>query len=164
MKTSLNTLVLGVFLLMFNQGLKGTTVNPDTVVLEIEGKILNSDKDQNLTHVYLLCNNNVIDSFVTKDRKKFKVGLKKNCNYVIRLVKTGYVDKMIAVNTKLTPFNEALYRFSFETTMIELAASAKMNKELLDRPIAMIYFDEKKNCFDYSKTYTMNLKRELALQ
>jgi hypothetical protein len=138
---------------------------PDTFVLEIEGKIVNSGKSPALTRVELLCDNRVIDSFIMKDQQRmFAFNLKKNNSYTIRISKDGYVSKLVCIDTRVPVFNENLYRFSFETKLIDNETSEKLNKEVLDMPIAMIYFDVKKGCFYYSKAYTSNIKRSLAMK
>jgi len=97
-------------------------------------------------------------------KKSFKFLLKKNTVYTIKISKRGYISRLVCVDTKLADVMDDLYSFSFETKLINAEESGKLNKEFLDFPIALIYFDSKKDCFVYDKEYTSRIKKEIAMK
>jgi hypothetical protein len=165
MKNSLITYLLSFFFLITcfkSIGRPGLDTNS---CLEIDGKIINAAEGIDGTcTVELICANITVESSILKDgKKKFRFILKKNQTYSIRLSKKGYVSKLISVNTTIPNDFDEIYKFSFETKLAENTNSARSNKEVSDFPIAIIYFDQKKDCFDYNKEYTSRIKKELAM-
>lgn len=164
MRNSLITYLLGFFFLI--PCFKAMAGPADTnSCLEIDGRILNADEGiDGACTVELICANTTVASvLLKKGKKKFRFILKKNLDYSIRVSKKGYVSRLINVNTRLAAEYDDIYRFSFETSLIESSGSEKLNKELLDFPIAIIYFDPKKECFNYDREYTSRIKKELAV-
>jgi hypothetical protein len=138
----------------------------DTIsCLEIDGKIINASEGlDGICTVELICANVTVESLTLKDgKKKFKFLLKKNQAYSIRLSKKGYVSRLISVDTRIPSDYDEIYKFSFETKLAENTNPARSTKEVSDFPIAIIYFDQKKDCFDYNKEYTSRIKKELAM-
>lgn len=165
MKKLLITLIFGFFFMITCTKIFGTTLlNPDTsACLEIEGKILNAADGDGACLIELIGSQNTLQSIMLKDgKKKFSLQLKKNQNYTIRLSKKGYISKLICIDTRMNKAYEDLYLFAFDTKMISLVESDKLNKDLIDYPVALIYFDIRKGCFDYNKAYTARMKKELA--
>lgn len=134
--------------------------------LEINGKISNATEGDDGTCLVELLSSNTVVSFATlKDGKKtFRFTLKKNTVYTIKISKRGYLSRLVGIDTKLTEASEDLYSFSFETKLIKTEDSQKLNKEFLDFPIALVYFDPKKECFIYDKEYTTRIKKEIAMK
>ncbi len=131
--------------------------------LQIEGKVLNADEGEDgECLVELITLNDGIDSIVLKEgRKKFKFVLEKNSYYAIRVSKKGYISKLVSVNTEILTEDEGVHRFVFETTLIKEAALKRLNKDVIDFPVAIIHFDYELDDFSYNKEYTDNMKREL---
>ena len=168
MKNSLVTYLLGFFFLITCcKALGGSLPSVDTSnCLEIEGRILNAtDGIDGVCKVELVHSNTVLESvLLKKGKKKFSFMLKKNMTYTIRISKTGFITRLVCVDTKMLKSNYELYNFSFETKLIEQANSEKLNKDFLDFPIALIYFDNRKDSFVYDKEYTSKIKKEIALR
>lgn len=140
---------------------KGDTLH----CLEMEGKVLNalSGKSKECK-IELLCYNKVIDSLVLKNRhRKFRFYLKKNSYYAIRISKPGYLTRLICVDTKVPYYPEALYRFAFTTELMDMESARRINQDVLDFPIAFVYFNVKRGYFHYYKKYTSEMKKELAM-
>jgi hypothetical protein len=167
MKNSTITYLLGFFFLITcTKALCARPATDTNLCLEIDGKILNADEgsDGQCT-IELIHSNIVIASTVLKDgKKKFKFILKKNTNYMIRISKEGYISRLVSVDTKLDEGDTDFYSFAFETKLLKEVASQRLNKDLLDFPIALIYFDAKKDCFDYNREYTSKIKKDLAMK
>ncbi|PBQ31125.1 hypothetical protein CNR22_04885 [Sphingobacteriaceae bacterium] len=168
MKNSIITYLLGFFFLIscFKAMSNIKHFSDPDVCLEIDGKISNANDGEDKTClVELFTANNLVSWATLKDGKKaFKFALKKNTVYTIRISKRGYVSRLVCVNTKTSADPEDLFSFSFETKLLKNEEAEKMNKEFLDLPIALIYFDTKKDCFIYDREYTSKVKKEVALK
>jgi hypothetical protein len=168
MKNSLVTYLLGFFFLITCCKALGRSLpSVDTSnCLEIVGTILNTaDGTDGMCVVELVHANNVLESvLLKKGKKKFSFILKKNTTYTIRVSKVGFITRLVCVDTKMLKSNYELYNFSFETKLVEQANSEKLNKDFLDFPIALIYFDNRKDDFVYDKEYTTKIKKEIALK
>jgi hypothetical protein len=134
-------------------------------ILQVEGKI--SNLNENVYEdciVELIWKNEVVQTLVLKEgKKKFKFILGKNTSYSIRISKKGYLSKLISVETEIPESEEyfGLYKFEFETSLIKEASASRLNKEMIDFPIAIVRFDYEQDIFSYDKKYTAHIKREL---
>jgi hypothetical protein len=131
--------------------------------LQIEGKILNAEDGMDgECKVELIQFNEVVDSVILKEgKKKFKFVLSKNSYYAIRVSKKGYISKLVSVNTEIVTQSEEIYKFTFETNLIKEAALKRLNRDVVDFPVAIIHFDYENDCFSYNKEYTVAIKKEL---
>lgn len=168
MKNSIITFLLGFFFLISCYKAIGAEFRftNENNCLEIDGKISNAtEKGEGYCTIELISENAIVSSVVlTGGKKKFKLLLKKNANYSIRISRKGYISKLISVDTKIDSPEEELYRFSFETSLLKESSATDMNKELLDFPVTLIYFDRKKDCFIYDKEYTTKIKKEVVMK
>ncbi len=138
-------------------------VSDSLVCLLIQGKItIYGESTDNECIVELIDENGNIDTLVLKDNKlKFRFMLERNSTYAIRVSKKGYMSKYVSVNTEINDENDVIHRFVFETPLLKKEASVHLNPDATDLPIAIIHFDSKKNCFNYDKEYTANVKKQL---
>lgn len=168
MKNSLITYLLGFFFLITCYQAMGSTLikNDSSACLEIDGMITNAaGADQNNCTIELLRSNTLIETVILKEgKKRFKFILNKNSEYSIRISRKGYLTKLIGVDTRMPGDHYDVYGFSFETKLVEESASEKLNKDSLDAPIALIYYDNRKDCFQHNKIYTSKIKKEIALK
>ena len=168
MKNSIITYLLGFFFLVTCfKAIGSNSHNRDSATcLEIDGKITNANKGSDgICTVELLTSNKVICSaLLTGGKKKFKFLLGKNVSYTIRISKEGFVTRLICIDTKMERLEEDFYTFSFETELIKDNNSSRLNKEFLDFPIALVYYDSKKDCFVYDKSYTSKIKKEIVMK
>lgn len=167
MKNSVTTFIL-FFLLSYSTGHSSSfrVFVSDKKCLEIDGKITNaSESSEKNCVVELICENKIVSTLVLKGgKKKFKFLLDKNAVYSIRISKTGYISKLINIDTKMNMAEVELYNFSFETSLIKKSSAEHLNKDLLDLPVALIYFDRKKDCFVYDKEYSNKIKKEFVMK
>lgn len=166
MKKVVNILILS-FCFIIAVARAGSSVGTasDTPVLEILGVVVNADQgiDKECT-VELICGNNTVETITLKNgRKNFTFRLVKDKYYTIRISKNGYLARLVGIDTKMDDDLVDLYEFAFETKLIDVKQSEKVNKDLADFPIAIIYFNDRKECFDYNRKYTASLKKELYL-
>lgn len=132
--------------------------------LKISGEvILQGNKTNEFYKVELIKNDIVVDSLEINDKKDFNFLLTSNDYYSIRISKKGFISKVISIDTKISEQSASKneYQFYFEAKLIGEDKLQKLNKEVLDLPIALISFDEKKDIFTYNKKYTANIKRRM---
>lgn len=152
-------IILGLFPVTANASIK----TPDTAsCLELSGKILKLKKYASNTYtINLIRDNSIIETKVIKGNNEFKFTLKKNGWYTVKILKEGYVSRIISVDTKLAEGHDGLYRFAFDTELIEEADAVKLNKSALEMPIAHISFDKKKHWFAHNVEYTKAVKNKI---
>lgn len=145
-----------------------TFINEDSLVyLEIRGKIIIKEKTKNLIYkVELIENNKVIDSVLEKDRELFSFGLLKNKSYALKIYKTGFLPKLIMINTYI-PDNRYLtdyFIFDFETDLLSVTEEGKLDQDTKDFPLAIVQFDSSRKGFYYNREYSKNIKESLYLK
>jgi hypothetical protein len=165
MKNSLVTWSLSFFFLVScYHSMYASPVTDSSRCVEIDGLIENANIKNTECLIELVCSNTVVESVVLKNgKKKFTLHLKKNAFYTIKISKKGYITRLICVDTKISRGYYEKYSFSFETKLPDEAEAEKLNKDYLDFPIALIYFDVRKDCFVFDKEYTSRLKKEIAV-
>jgi hypothetical protein len=167
MKNSTITYLLGFFLIAgcFKASSHYLPESDTSVCLEIDGIISNANEGAIKTClVELICANQVVQSTLLKDgKKKIKFLLKKNTIYTIRISKKEHVTKLVCVDTRIKKTNYELYTFSFETQMLPESVIEKADRDYLDFPVALIYYDNRKDCFVHDKAYSSRLKKEIAV-
>ena len=146
--------------LFFSQIFCQGNLADSALCLDIKGKITNIGSKKDDTYkVELIYFNTVISKENMDVTKPFKFNLKKDAIYTIRISKIGFITKLISIYTKLPTTNDEQYRLDFETELIEVRKSKKLNIEALDFPITIIYYDENANWFYFNEEYTSNIKR-----
>ena len=152
---------------LFLTSLKSNSQNktkPDSLYcLQIEGKILNVDAGEDASCIVeLISLYNGIDTITLKEgKKKFKFMLEKDTYYALRISKKGYITKLVSINTEIVTTTDGIFRFLFETNLIKVAALKRFNRDIVDFPVAIIYFDYHLDTFSYNKEYSENIKKQL---
>jgi hypothetical protein len=171
MKTKINSITLLFFFaasvlspVALHAGSGSAKHAKDTLTcLEVSGQVaVSRPGDKGVFMVKLYKDNNAVDSIWVGPKKEFKFRLEKNSNYTVRISRQGYADRAVWVDTELPPgvdYNP-VFRFHFETLLME--RSAVKNTDVLDFPIALVYYDEGKGWFDYSRKYTSKIKTAIA--
>ncbi len=160
-----NLIFLTILVLCFSNNSMFSSANrkDSTKCLVIRGRILNSAEnifDQ--CKIELINSEGVLDSvFLKNGSKTFKFTLHRNSNYKIRVVKKGCVPKLISIDTKVPANNDNVYDFNFNIGLMTIDEGNRLNKEALDLPIAIIYFNERQEVFQYNREYTAKIKREI---
>ena len=160
MKSVINILLLGACFLC---SLAANSAEPDSFCLRVEGKVLNAGVNGATgCTIELVCDGREVGRYLLANpKKKFVFDLVKNKQYSLRISQTGYIDKIVTINTDLPLFLEDDYGFFFETSLLEDTELPNLNQEVLNKPVARIAFDFKRMCFYYDKQYSENVKKEL---
>lgn len=158
-KISAFTLLLIAFLGSLNISAEE---NKDSVCLEIHGKISKTPTLYSKSYVVeLIHQNTVVDSKEIKDYQSFMFSLNKNSFYTIRILKQGFVPKIISVDTRLGKSTDLMYMFEFETDLIEKKEIRNLDQESLEFPITIVQYYPEVNWFYFNEEYTSNIKQAI---
>ena len=165
MKNLLNIITLSICLLTISTNAANTRrLKYDSLsCLKIEGIVANANEGSDgACIIELISLDESVDTIVLKEgKRKFSFVLNKNSHYAIRVSKKGYISKLVSVNTEILTDSKYIHVFEFETSLVKEAAMARLNKDMLDFPVAIIHFDYEIESFSYNKEYTNYIKREL---
>lgn len=123
--------------------------------LEIAGKPLFKEGagTYKVTLIYL---NRPIASVVLPVEKEFEFELEKNAIYSVRIEKEGFLPRLVSINTRMPELykEHIFYKFLFEVEMFNDGLQKFLDSDDVDFPVAVVSYDEKKDCYDYSRKYT----------
>lgn len=138
--------------------------NDPEVCLEISGSLAAELRSAGGTYVVkVIQDNKIVDQFMLTAREKFRLYLKKDNWYTIRIEKEGFIPRLVSINTAL-PQNarkNSLYRFQFDMYLFSEAFSRYFDADDIDFPIALIAYDSEKRLFDYDKNYTSQIQAKM---
>ena len=136
--------------------------NESAYCLTISGKVLTYEKtNRNKIKIYLIKDNAIIDSLKTNVNVIFSFQLKKNEEYSIKIVEQGVANRLISVSTRLPEKvkKNLFFEFHFDLVPFTPLSDISQNADVLDFPVALIYYNPQKGCFDYNRKYTSQLKK-----
>jgi hypothetical protein len=135
-----------------------------TLCLELSGRVTRLKEAEHKHYkVELVYNGQTVDSMIVKDKKEFRFKLKKNTVYGIRITKPGFITRYISIDTSIPGYANRIFRFEFDTELIDTEQLQRLNKDALDFPIAIISFNKDLKGFYYDEEYTSNIKRSVYL-
>ena len=153
------------FSLSFAQKKKPEVKNEYEVdCLQITGKFDESMKSlEGKYSVKIMRDNKVVDENTMKVTKPFKFILKKSVLYTIKIEKAGYIPRLLSVNTNIPDKSDLseLFKFHFETNLIDEAFYNHFDDDDIDFPIALVSYGKGCDCFEYNKKYTQELMSRL---
>ena len=167
MKTKITTIgLLGMMLFSLSGFIIGAKpvrnkTNEPAGCLTISGKVLNAEKGlRKKITVYLIQENATVDSIKTNTNLVFSFQLKKDRGYSLRIVEPGSVTRLISISTYMPGKlkNNLLFRFHFDLLPFTAPVNFSPDSEILDFPLALIYYNPQKACFEHSKKYTEKIK------
>ena len=132
-------------------------------LLHIEAKIeLDKDISDSNTKVELFCHAELIDSKVPAKDGSFEFDLKKDQYYSIRITKSGYVPKIIGIDTEVPVDLKDQKEFVFSTGLLSENEAAKLDKNVLEFPAALIMYYDKTASFEFCLEYATVRKAMLS--
>lgn len=134
------------------------------VCLEVSGNLTPEIKSAGGTYVVkLIQDNKTVDQLMLNGKDKFKLNLKKDSWYTIRVEKEGFIPRLVSINTSLPPNagKNKLYRFHFDIQLFSEAFSHYFDADDIDFPIALIAYDPVKEVFNYDKNYTSRIQEKM---
>lgn len=104
----------------------------------------------------------LVDKMKTGKNGRFDVLLDFDHEYIIEVRKSGYVTKRMYVNTRNVPQDEQLWGYEYGGFAIDLFKDIQgVDFDILEKPVAKIYYDPNIQNFDYDKVYTKQIKQQL---
>jgi len=106
-----------------------------------------------VTLIYL---NRPLATLVLPINKEFDFQLEKNVIYSVRIEKEGFLPRLVSINTRMPELykEHIFYKFLFEVEMFNGGLEKFLDPDDVDFPVAVVSYDEKKDCYDYSRKYT----------
>ena len=137
-----------------------------TNYLELNCKLQKGDvKTSNAYTVSLILENREIESLKVKEGKSFKFLLKENTWYAIKIKNEESTEKIISINTWIpmgNRFSLCHYNLAFEIgPPISLIEAKIFDSDLIDFPVAVIYYDTKTENFNLDEKYYYNIREAL---
>ncbi|HWY11684.1 MAG TPA: hypothetical protein VN026_10185 [Bacteroidia bacterium] len=122
-------------------------------------------KASNAYTVSLILQNTEIESVVVKPGRSFKFLLKENTWYAVKIKNEESIAKIISINTSIPMGNRyslCHYDLSFEIDQpISYTEAKNFDSDLIDFPVAVIYYDTKKEDFNLDEKYYYNIREAL---
>jgi hypothetical protein len=106
-------------------------------------------------------NNAVYKRVLTTRRGKCNFQLPLDRVYTVELSKPGFVSKRFEVNTKTPPNKRDAYDFYFDMDIFESIEG--LDTKLLEKPLAIVYYNVTNNQFEYDAAYTNRINSDLQL-
>lgn len=167
--------VIAILLLMllanvafaFSDDKKKASKKPHTdaeVCLEVSGNLATGIKSSGGVYlVKLIEDNKVIEQMEVGSKEKFKLNLKRDKMYTVKIEKAGFISRMVSVCTTMPPNAKKsnLYRFHFNIELFSEAFSRYFDADDIDYPIALINYDKNKGFFNYDKNYTSKIQEKM---
>ncbi len=132
----------------------------NSLCLEFNGSFDGTVLD--LTGLYtaqLIQNNKIIKEVTISVNRPFKFLLKRDASYTVKLVKQGYISKVVSISTVLPKKVEieSMYKFNLQTNLISEELAGRFQDDDVDFPIALVSYGKRCNCFEYNRDYTEKL-------
>jgi len=169
--TTLKSASAIAFILLFNNAFsfsegkkKHNPISDTAVCLEVSGNLTSEVKNTEGTYVVkLLQNNQVIEQVLVDSKQKFKLHLKRNNLYTIKIEKEGFLPRLVSISTQMptTAKKSNLYRFHFDIELFAEAFSKYFDQDDIDFPIALISYNTVKGVFNYDKNYTIKIQEKM---
>ncbi len=162
-------LLVSIQLCVFSQSSEQLQDAPSnaTNYLELNCKLQKGDtKTSNEYTISLVLENREMESITVKEGKSFKFLLKENSWYAIKIKNDESIEKVISINTWIPMGNRyslSHYDLSFEIgPPISLIEAKIFDSDLIDFPVAVIYYDPQKENFNLDEKYFYNIREALV--
>ena len=134
-----------------------------TWYLAIDGKVEKDAKRLDGAVVTLLKNGSEKEKINTSSTGKFMFKLEPDADYTIKISKPGHVSKLLSVNTRNVPPEEAVkegYVFPISVTLFEEVAN--LDVSILNQPIGKLFYSKADQNFDFDEAYTKSMQAQLV--
>lgn len=129
--------------------------------LPVHGQVLIDGEKSNGYVLFLYKDNTELGKLQSDKRGRFELELDIDASYMVRIVKEGYQEKIVAIETKLP---EGLVRYpDYECTVsLQKTASKNIDPFYTDFPSAIIRYNEELGGFYHSEHYLTHIQTKLA--
>ncbi|MEZ4721851.1 MAG: hypothetical protein R2813_08260, partial [Flavobacteriales bacterium] len=112
--------------------------------------------------VSLIQDGTLVNKVSTGKNGRFDLLLDFGHEYIIEVSKSGFVTKKMYVNTMKVPDDEQAWGYEYGGFTVDLFKQINgVDFEILNKPVAKIYYDPNVQNFDYDKAYTKEIKAQL---
>lgn len=156
-QTTLFLLFLGLSFNSLAQDKKKPKDSDTAECLTFTGKLDNTMKSAEGTYtIKIILDNKVVEQQTLGIKKTFKVVMKKNMFYTLKIEKDGFVPRLFSISTDLPKSiaDGEMYEFNFETNLISQELYYHFDDDDMDFPLALISYGSKCDCFEYNVKYT----------
>jgi len=129
----------------------------------LDGKVTESYRKLENASIVLIENGRIVDRARSNSSGKFTFILEFDKDYMIEVTKLGYIRKKISFSTKNVPKDktgEWFPPFRLEVSIFKNFEG--LNTDILEKPVGMIKYYNKKDNFDFDKAYTKQIQSQLA--
>lgn len=95
-------------------------------------------------------NGDLADSFFVRRSTDFILHLDLNCNYILRINKPGYLERLVALETTVPENKSKEYDYDFD---VEMLPDSVGGNTLEDLPVLLVEYNSHNGKFTYSSTY-----------
>lgn len=106
-------------------------------------------------------NNTIYNTIYTSRRGKCTFKLPLDRVYTVELSKPGFVSKKFEVSTKIPPNKKDAFTFDFDMDIFAFVEG--LDTKVLEKPIALVYYNITNNQFEYDAAYTNRINSDLKL-
>lgn len=132
--------------------------------LAIDGNVAIADNSPEGTRVVVTKNGNKLDEQVLNKKGHFDLKLAFDADYKISFEKTGYITKIVSINTEVPEESiENNPDFPPVKLIINLLPSVeKIDLSIFDQPIAILTYQAELDDFTFDKSYSDKIKDRIA--
>lgn len=119
----------------------------------------NEDK---VTHVIIKIydGNNLLKSVEVGRSNRFRTYLPVNKYLTIQIEAPGFHDKRFSFDSHIPDGTMPIPSYDFDMDIFKEEEVQGVNTSILDFPVGLVYYDEKKGEFVHNKSYTKKMKKE----
>ncbi len=127
----------------------------------VHGQVLAEGKKADGYILFLYKNNEELGRLESDKRGRFELELDIDASYAIRIIKNGYQEKLLTIDTTL-PKDLVSYPDYECTASLQKSASPNVDPFYTDFPSAIIRYNEELGGFYHSETYLTHLQTKLS--
>lgn len=130
----------------------------DSILLE--GSVFNNETKVENAIIRVYINNKLYKSVKVSRSNKFKTNLPFNQMLTIEIAAPGFHSKRFMMDTNVPESEKSRMRYTFDMDIFSEEEMKGVNTSLLDFPVGLVHYDEKKGEFVHDKKYTKQMKKE----
>lgn len=161
MKEKYIHIILLILIFTFPGALITLRAQSPTLDLKIEIKDETYNQKMANAEVVIYKNGAPYKKLTTDDKGRLFVQVPLGVDYKVEFKKNGYVTKHIIIDTKNIPSEDASYGFEYPMEVNLFEDIPEIDFSILQKPVAILKFDNKTGFFEYDKDYTNSILKQL---
>lgn len=152
--------LLCILSLFYVHSTQAINLNNSKDSILLEGSVFNKESKVENAIIRVYINNKLYKEIKVSRSNKFTTNLPFNQMLTIEVAAPSYHNKRFMMDTTVPEGMEKRMRYTFDMDIFSEEELEGVNTSLLDFPVGLVYFDEKKMEFVHDKKYTKQMKRE----